>query len=69
MENETFTDFMVRCMEGEDEVSQAILCIRRSNGSVGYRVFRQEVADSLGTLRVAALSIENDLIQAWRDRD
>jgi hypothetical protein len=65
--DQTFTDFMVRCMENEDDVASAILVVRRKEGSIGYRVFQQEVADTLGVLRVAALSVENDLISNWRE--
>lgn len=63
----TFTDFMVNCMKGEDSTVSAILCIRRANGTIGYRTFNQEVADTLGILRVTALSVEQDLIDSWRN--
>jgi hypothetical protein len=63
---ETFTDFMVRCLEGQDEVTSATLILRRSDGTIGYRVFNQEVADTLGLMRVAALSVENDLVSGWK---
>lgn len=66
MDEESFTDFMIRCMEAEDGVVQAFVVVRRGDGSVGYKAFRQEVADTLGLLRVAALSVENDLISEWR---
>jgi hypothetical protein len=66
MDDETYTDFMVRCMTGEDAVTQAFVIVRRSDGSIGYRSFRQECADTLGMLRVTALSVENDLTQEWR---
>ena len=65
--DQTFTDFMVNCMEGEDSTVSAILCIRRADGTLGYRTFNQEVADTLGMLRVTTLSVEQDLIEAWRD--
>jgi hypothetical protein len=64
---ETFTDFMVRCMEGEDEIKSAIVVIRRGNETIGYKCFNQEVSDTLGLLRVAALSVENDLTSQWRN--
>ena len=66
-DRETFTDFMVRCIEGEESVDQAVVIVRRGNGTVGYKCFRQEVADTLGLLRFTALSVENDIISQWRD--
>lgn len=66
MDEETFTDFMIRCMSAEDEVTQAFVIVRRSNGSFGYKAFRQECADTLGMLRMTALSVENDLVQGWK---
>lgn len=64
---ESFTDFMIRSMTGEEGVVQALLIIRREDGTIGYRPFEQEVADTLGMLRFATLSVENDLLNSWRD--
>jgi len=64
---ETFTDFMVRCMEGEDHVVSATFLVRRADQTIGYKCFKQEFADTIGLLRVAALSIENDLVAGWRE--
>lgn len=66
MAEETFTDFMVRCMTGEDSVMQAFVAMRRENGTIGYKCFRQEFGDGVGLLRVAQLSVENELIQRWK---
>lgn len=67
MDEETFTDFMVRCMTSEDAVVQAMFVVRRCDQTVGYKFFKQEVADTLGLLRLAALSVENDLTEQWRN--
>jgi len=67
MPEETFTDFMVRCLEQQDAVTSATLIVRRSDGTIGYRCFNQEVADTLGLMRVASLSVENDLISGWKE--
>ena len=64
---ETFTDFMVRSMADEDEVQSAFLIIRRSNGTIGYRSLNQEMADTIGLLRFAQLSVENDLVSGWKE--
>jgi hypothetical protein len=64
---ETYTDFMIRAMSGEDEVQSAFLIIRRSNGTIGYRTMNQEMADTIGILRFAQLSVENDLVSGWKD--
>lgn len=66
MDDKTFTDFMVRCMTDEDAVTQAFFVVRRGDGTIGYKSFRQEYADTLGLLRVTALAVENDLIQEWK---
>ena len=65
-EDETFTDFMIRCMEGEESVSSAFVIMRRQDGTIGYKSFRQEVADTLGILRFTSLSVENDLLEHWK---
>lgn len=67
MAEETFTDFMIRSMEDEDDVVSAFTILRKSDGTIGYKVFNQQVADTLGLLRFAALSIENDLVNGWRE--
>jgi len=69
MVDATFTDFMIRCMENQEDVQQAMLIMRRADGTFGYRTFNQEVMDSLGMMRLAALSIENDTIKMWRDEE
>ena len=66
---ETFTDFMIRCMEGEHDVQQVAVIIRRSDGTFGYKTLNQEVMDTLGMLRFTALSIENDTVKIWRDEE
>lgn len=68
-EQETFTDFMVRCMTNEDQVQQAIVVMRRSDGTLGYRTFRQEVMDTLGMLRYTALSVEHDTVKIWNQEE
>ena len=65
-EDETFTDFMIHCMEGEESVSSAFVIMRRQDGTIGYKAFRQEVADTLGILRFTSLSVENDLLEHWK---
>ena len=66
MENGTFTDFMVRAMAGQDDVQSAFIVMRKADGTIGYKCFNQQVADTLGLLRFAALSVENDLVQGWK---
>ena len=66
MGDDTFTDFMIRCMEAEDSVQSAFVVVRRGDQSIGYKCFNQEIADTLGLLRVAALSVENDLVSGWK---
>lgn len=67
MEQENFTDFMIRTMEGEDSVTSAFVVIRRQDGTIGYKCLNQEFADTFGMLRFATLSLENDLISHWRE--
>ena len=67
MPDETFTDLMIRCMEGEDSVSSAFVIMRRRDGTIGYKSFNQEVADTLGVLRFTQLSVENDLVSHWKE--
>lgn len=67
MEQENFTDFMIRTMEGEDSVTSAFVVIRRQDGTIGYKCPNQEFADTFGMLRFATLSLENDLISHWRE--
>lgn len=62
-----FTAFMVRCLEGEDEVQSAFVMMRRSDGTIGYRSYKQEVADTIGLLRFVSLAVENDLVKGWKD--
>lgn len=62
---QSFTDFMIECMQGEDEVSSAFVILRRSSGFIAYKPFNQEVADSLGMLRFAQISLESDLVKNW----
>ena len=66
-EDETFTDFMIRAMEGQENVEQAMVIMRRSDGTFGYKSFHQEVMDTLGMLRFAAMSVENETIKLWND--
>lgn len=66
---ETFTEFMIRCMESQDNIEQAIVIMRRSDGTFGYRTFQQEVMDTLGMLRFTAMSIENDTINLWKSEE
>ena len=61
----TFTDFMVQSLQGEDNIVSATLVMRREDGSIGYRCFNQQTADTLGLLRVASLSVEHDLVEGW----
>ena len=68
-EDETFTDFMVRCMAGNDNVSAATLIYRRNDGSIGYKVFNQEFADTMGLLRFCQLSIEKDVVDSFNRND
>ena len=65
--DETFTDFMIGCMQGEDAVSSAFVIVRRSDGTVGYRAYRQDVSDTLGLLRYVGLSVESDLVRGWQE--
>ena len=65
----TFTDFMIRTMEGEEGVEQAIVIMRRDDGSFGYKCFRQEIMDTLGMLQFTEMSVRNDTIKMWNDRD
>lgn len=65
----TFTDFMIRCMESEHDVEQAALIVRRTDGTFGYKVFHQEVMDTLGMLRFTSLSIEHETIKIWNGDD
>jgi hypothetical protein len=67
MEDADFTSFMIRCMEGKDNVTDAIFIYRLDDGTIGYRAFNQDMADSLGMLRFASMSVENDLINNWKD--
>lgn len=67
MTDETFTDFMIRAMEGCDDVSSATVILRRQDGTIGYKCYNQQAADTLGLLRFMALSVENDLIAGWRE--
>jgi len=69
MNEETFTDFMIRCMEGEHDVQQAAVIVRRSDGTFGYKTMNQEVMDTLGMLRFAALSLEHETINIWRGEE
>jgi hypothetical protein len=64
-EDKDFTEYMIRCMEGEEDVSSAIVILRRKDSTVTYKVFRQEVADTLGILRFVALAVENDVLKSW----
>lgn len=66
MPDETFTDFMIRCMTAEESVQQALVIVRRGDGTVGYKAFQQQFADSIGLLRLTQMSVENDLIQEWK---
>lgn len=63
----TFTDFMIRCLEGNDLVEQALVIVRRSDGSFGYKCFHQEVMDTLGMLEFTSMSVKNDTIKLWQD--
>ena len=63
----TFTDFIIESMAEKDNVVQALLIWRREDGSIGYNAFNQEMADSLGMLRFAAVALENDLVKGWRE--
>jgi hypothetical protein len=67
--NETFTDFMIRCMESEHDVSQCVVIIRRSDGTFGYKTFNQEVMDTLGMLRFTAMSVEHETIKIWQGEE
>ena len=69
MAEETFTEFMIHCMEGQEDVQQAMVIVRRGNGTFGYKTLNQEVMDTLGMLRYTALSVENDTIKIWRDNE
>ena len=69
MENETFTDFMIRAMEGQENIEQALVIVRRSDGSFGYKCFRQEVMDTLGMLQFTSMSVQNDTIKIWNDEN
>lgn len=62
---ETFTDFMVDVMAAQPEVSQALVILRREDGTIGYRTYQQEFADSLGMIDFTQLSMRNDLVRSW----
>lgn len=66
-ENDTFTDFMIRSMAGQTDVQQALVIMRRADGSFGYKAFNQEIMDTLGMLRFTAMSVENDTVKMWND--
>lgn len=68
-DDETFTDFMVRCMEGEENVQQAMVIVRRSDGTFGYKLFHQEVMDTLGMLRFTAMDVEHQTVKMWREEE
>lgn len=67
MSAETFTDFMIRCMEDQHDVEQALVIYRRSDGTFGYKSYRQEVMDTLGMLRFTAMDVENTTIKMWNE--
>jgi hypothetical protein len=69
MPDETFTDFMIRAMEGQENVQQALVIMRRTDGTFGYKSFNQEVMDTLGMLRFTALDVENNTIKMWNDEE
>ena len=69
MTDETFTDFMIRTMEGQEGVQQALVIVRRSDGSFGYKAFNQEVMDTLGMLQFTAMSVQNDTIKMWNGEE
>lgn len=62
---QTFTDFMVDVMAAQPEVSQALVIYRREDGTIGYRTYGQQFADSLGMIDFTQLSIRHDLTQSW----
>lgn len=64
-EDDDFTGFMIHSMEGEEDVSSAIVIVRRDNGFIAYKVFQQQIADTLGILRFVALAVESDLLKNW----
>ena len=67
--DDTFTDFMIRTMEGQEGVEQALVIMRRSDGSFGYKCFRQEVMDTLGMLHFTEMSVKNDTIRMWNGEE
>jgi len=64
-----FTEFMILCMESQEDVQQAVVIMRRSDGTLGYKAFNQEVMDTLGMLRFTTMSVEHDTIRMWMNEE
>lgn len=66
---ETFTDFMIRMMAGEENVRKAVLVFQSNNG-VLYTQWSPEEApsktDMIGLLRFAQLGLEHDIVESWK---
>jgi len=69
IEDRTFTDFMIRAMESQQDVEQALVIYRRSDGSFGYKAWNQAVMDTLGMLRFCAMSVEHYAVKVWNEED
>lgn len=68
---ETFTDFMIRMMAGEENVRKAVV-VFQSNTGVACEQWtadpdNQSKTDLLGLLRFAQLGVEHDLQEMWKD--
>lgn len=66
---DTFTDFMVRMMAGEDTVRKAVLVLHSDDGVLCMPWSPEETpskVDALGLLRFGTLVLEHDLQESWK---
>lgn len=66
-QRESFMDFIMRVVEGADDISQAVIILRRNDETVGYKCMNQQFADTLGLVEFCRLSLHHDLAKAWEE--